>query len=103
MNRLAKKEKSSAKKERKELVPPQFSEVQEYFKSPKYAPVEASKFYNYFQSNGWLVGGRSKMKDWKAAARNWMLNTHKFSNGKQVKLNPKQLHATTDKNYSEPL
>ena len=116
MNGLEKKEKSSAKKERNVIpnppsadegthkfkIPPH-NEVQEYFKSQKYPLIEASKFYNYFQSNGWLVGGRTKMKDWKAAARNWMLNADKFLGGRQIKPKAKQLHATTGKNYSEPL
>ena len=77
--------------------------MQEYFASQKFPAVEASKFYNYFQSNGWLVGGRTKMKDWQAAARNWMLNANKFAKGKPVKPKAKHLHATTNKNYSEPL
>lgn len=98
-----KKEKSSAKKERNVFAAPQLSQVQEYFASQKFPPVEASKFYNYFQSNGWLVGGRTKMKDWQAAARNWMLNANKFAKGKSVKPKAKHLHATTNKNYSEPL
>jgi hypothetical protein len=76
-------------------------EVQEYFASQKFPTVEAEKFYNYFQSNGWLVGGRTKMKDWKAAARNWMLNAQKFAGS--VKPTAKHLHATTAKNYNEPL
>lgn len=98
-----KKEKSSAKKERNAFAAPQLAQVQEYFASQKFPPVEASKFYNYFQSNGWLVGGRTKMKDWQAAARNWMLNANKFAKGKPVKPKAKHLHATTNKNYSEPL
>jgi len=98
-----KKEKSSAKKERNEFVTPQPGEVQEYFASQKFPSVEAAKFYNYFQSNGWLVGGRTKMKDWNAAARNWMLNAKKFASGKPIKPKAKHLHATTNKNYSEPL
>ena len=85
------------------FVVPQLDQVKEYFASQKFPAVEASKFYNYFQSNGWLVGGRTKMKDWQAAARNWMLNANKFAKGKPVKPKVKHLHATTNKNYSEPL
>lgn len=103
VNGQGKKEKSSAKKERKIFAAPQFVQVQEYFASQKFPAVEASKFYNYFQSNGWLVGGRTRMKDWQAAARNWMLNANKFAKGKPVKPKAKHLHATTNKNYSEPL
>lgn len=94
------------------FVVPKPGEVQQYFASEKYPPVEAAKFYNYFQSNGWLVGGRTKMKDWQAAARNWMLNANKFAHPplqkeragvRSVKPKAKHLHATTNKNYSEPL
>lgn len=90
-------------------IPPEEAHVKIYFDEKGYPSVEAEKFYNYFQSNGWLVGGRSKMKDWKAAARNWMLNAQKFnSNGKnqrnhQSSPKPGNLHTGTDKNYSEPL
>lgn len=31
----------------------------------------SAKFFNYYESNGWMVG-RSKMKDWKAAVRTWL-------------------------------
>ncbi len=96
-----KKEKSSAKKERNFFVAPQPNLVHEYFSTQKFPAVEAEKFYNYFQSNGWLVGGRTKMKDWKAAARNWMLNVKKFAGS--VKPSAKHLHTTTAKNYNEPL
>lgn len=93
----------SGKKERNFFATPQLIQVQEYFASQKFPPVEAEKFYNYFQSNGWLVGGRTKMKDWKAASHNWMLNAKKFAIGKAIKPKAKHLHARTNKNYSEPL
>ena len=32
---------------------------------------EAEKFCDHFSSNGWKVGGKTPMKDWKAALRNW--------------------------------
>lgn len=121
LNRLGKEEKEKLRQKKKLSIPqsdeipagsvvkrnnfiaPQPGEVQEYFASQKFPSVEAAKFYNYFQSNGWLVGGRTKMKDWKAAARNWMLNAQKFAGGKSVKPTAKHLHATTAKNYNEPL
>lgn len=33
--------------------------------------VDPSEFCNYYESVGWLVGGRAKMVDWKAAVRTW--------------------------------
>jgi hypothetical protein len=38
----------------------------------------ASAFYDYFESNGWKVGGKAPMRDWKAAARNWCRNEKTF-------------------------
>ncbi len=78
-------------------------QVQEYFASQKFPAIEAEKFYNYFQSNGWLVGGKTKMKDWKASAKNWMLNAQKFAEKKVIKPKAKNLHSKQNKNYNEPL
>ena len=41
--------------------------------------AEADKFFNYYESNGWMVG-RSKMKNWKAAVKNWISNRKKYTN-----------------------
>lgn len=35
--------------------------------------VNAEKFFDYYESNGWKVG-KSAMKDWKAAIRSWERN-----------------------------
>lgn len=45
---------------------------------------EAENFYNYYEANGWVQGaGKKPIKNWKAAARNWIRNAKKFDNGKQ--------------------
>ena len=111
-----KEEKSSAKKEEKFVTSsavekPQLEQVKEYFKFQNFTEFEAERFFNYYSSIGWLIGGKTKMKDWQAAARNWMLNTPKFSinlpNPSTQKANPQprayNLNATIDKNYAEPL
>jgi hypothetical protein len=82
--------------------------VIDYFLSQQNTEMEANKFFNYYSSIGWLIGGKTKMKDWKAAARNWMLNTAKFAtNAPKSDYNsqpkPKHLHTATQKNYDEPL
>ena len=83
--------------------------VKEYFKFQQNTEFEAERYFNYYSSNGWLIGGKSKMKDWKASARNWMLNTTKFAvNTPQNILVKEQtraqnLHTVTEKNYAEPL
>jgi hypothetical protein len=56
------------------------------------------------------------MKDWKAAARNWILNAKKFSKNENsssalsvraesrtINLNPNHLHVSNQKNYGEAL
>ena len=86
------------------ITNPKLEEVQYYFTQQKYPDIEAQKFYNYFSSIGWLVGGRSPMQNWNAAAENWMLNANKFSKELEKPLpRVNQLNATTSKNYAEPL
>lgn len=57
--------------------PPTVEQVREYFREkglpPAAAQTEAEKFIDRYTANGWLVG-KAKMKDWKAAARNWLRN-----------------------------
>lgn len=114
-----KEEKKLREKKKKveiEKTKPTLEETQIYFLEKNFPEVEAQRFFNYFESNGWLVGGRTKMKDWKAAARNWMLNTKKFSKNqitdstlssraqsRESVLVPKHLHVTNHKNYGEAL
>lgn len=118
-----KEEKSSAKKEEKFVTSsvssraqskgekPKLEQVKEYFKFQNFTEFEAERFFNYYSCIGWLIGGKTKMKDWQASARNWMLNTPKFSinlpNPSTQKANPQprayNLNATIDKNYAEPL
>ena len=85
---------------------PTLEDAQIYFLEKNFPEIEAQRFFNYFESNGWLVGGRTKMKDWKAAARNWMLNAKKFKSRHPELvegLNPNHLHVTNQKNYGEAL
>lgn len=99
-------ETQSAEDERKNFtlggglqVPGTLKEVKKYFEEQKSNDHEAEKFFNYFQSNGWKVGGRAPMQDWHAAARNWILNSSKY----ELKKPSSNLHSSSDKNYSEPL
>ena len=57
--------------------PPTVEQVRAYFREcgvpPSDAQTEADKFVDRSEANGWIVG-KTKMKDWKAAARNWLRN-----------------------------
>lgn len=90
---------------------PHISEIKMYFEEKDAPSEEAEKFFNHYESNGWLVGGKSKMKNWQAAARNWLLNSKKFNSSSVIQDVAKNLtttkntnlNATTGKSYREPL
>jgi hypothetical protein len=79
------------------------AEVRTYFLQQNFPELEANKFFNYFSSVGWLIGGKIPMVDWQAAAQNWMLNTTKFKSLEKPPDRAKHLNIGTDKDYSEPL
>jgi uncharacterized membrane-anchored protein len=56
----------------KRFVAPTVAEVEAYIREKGYT-VDAQKFVDYYESNGWRVG-RNPMKDWKAALRTWQAN-----------------------------
>lgn len=83
---------------------PSLEETTEYFIFKSSTELEANKFFNYYSSTGWLVGGKTKMRDWKAAARNWIMNQDKFkTKTTQQQLQPNNLNVSNNKNYAEPL
>lgn len=57
---------------RKKFVKPTLDEVIEYC-AERNNMVVPQRFYDYYESNGWMVG-KNKMKDWKAAVRTWETN-----------------------------
>ena len=75
--------KKSKEKKTKTIVfaIPTVSEIKEYCKERK-NNVDAEKFFNHYESNGWMVG-KTKMKNWQAAVRNWEKNS--FDNNKVEK------------------
>ncbi|MEN9442228.1 MAG: hypothetical protein RLZ33_2305 [Bacteroidota bacterium] len=93
---------SKSENKRIVFIKPSVDEVKIFFKEKNKSNLDAEKFFNHFESNGWLVGGKSKMKNWQAAARNWILNSEKFQNNtKQPK--PGNLNVNQNKDYSVPL
>jgi len=74
-----KKEKSTVKA--KAFTIPTIDEIKEYCQERK-NNVDAEKFFDYYESKGWLVG-KTKMKNWQAAIRNWEKNNFDNANKKQ--------------------
>lgn len=54
----------------KRIAPPTLENVSEYCREMGYTNVDAARFIDFYTSNGWMVG-KNRMKDWKAAVRNW--------------------------------
>lgn len=108
--------------ESKKYVPRDFSiptlvEIREFFQyqlSGKYLDgvldektrlMEAEKFFNHYESNGWLLGGKVPMRNWKAACRSWAAKIPYF-NREQFKSRAnerKNFHVERYDNYAEPL
>lgn len=57
------------------FIPPTLEEVKAYCQERNNL-VDPEKFIDYYSSNGWKVGGRSKMVDWKACVRTWERNNY---------------------------
>lgn len=51
------------------FLKPSIEEIQEYCEE-RNNNISAQVFYDYYESNGWMVG-RNHMNDWKAAIRTW--------------------------------
>jgi len=65
--------------EKKSMSKPEKSDVNSYFSELGFFD-ESARFFDYYTANGWHVG-KNKMKDWKAAARNWCKNSKTYQNG----------------------
>lgn len=57
------------KETHKYFTKPTITELQDYINDNNFN-VDADRFIDYYESNGWKVG-KSSMKDWKATVRNW--------------------------------
>lgn len=49
--------------------PPTIEQIQSYIDEKNYN-VDAERFFNFYESKGWMVG-KTKMRKWKAAVANW--------------------------------
>lgn len=98
------KEKDKKKKPRSKFSPPSVIEIQNLATEEN---LNLIGFFDYYESNGWLVG-KNKMKSWQAAARGWSKRQIEFNNQGQNNGNNRQLsnqesHATASGILSEQL
>jgi len=82
-----------------------------FFKKENWPELEAQKFFNHYQGIGWKVGGKTKIVDWQATAKSWMLKAAEMKLPPREKTktvfpldqNQDNLHTNQNKNYNEPL
>ena len=74
--------KESKEPENREARPQSLESVENLWKERSYPHIEASKFWNFYSSNGWRVG-KNPMKDWKAAAAGWVMRSKEFGGPRQ--------------------
>jgi hypothetical protein len=80
--------------------------VIDFFKKEKWPIIEAQKFFNHYQGIGWKVGGKTKIVNWQATAKNWMIKAAEIKTNKTqnaVSQNQDNLKTSKNKNYNEPL
>jgi hypothetical protein len=63
----------------KKFKKPTIQEIKNYCLERK-NNVDANKFFNYYEANGWKVG-KNSMKDWQACVRTWEGNNYNNSQG----------------------
>ena len=66
------------------FTPPTLEEVEAYVREKGFS-MDPGAFFDYFSQSGWVMKSGQKIKDWKAAARNWERREKNGfgSNGKQ--------------------
>jgi hypothetical protein len=91
--------------EAKPMERPDISQAISFFEKNDYPAAEAKKFFNHYQSNGWLIGGKTPMQDWESSAHKWMLNVDNFKQGavQSTKNAGTANEFSNNKNFSEPL
>jgi hypothetical protein len=86
-----------------EFQKPSLDTVMAFFSENNYPAPEAHKFFNHYQSNGWLVAGKTPMQDWKASANKWMINSSNFQKANNGDHQKRDIDTGTSKDYSKPL
>ena len=106
--------------ERKKFVPheisiPTLAQVKDFFihqlsgnylngvLNAKNREIEAEKFFNHYESNGWLLGGKVPMRNWKASCRSWVAKIPYFSRPEVKRNSFNRLHAKPVMDYAKPL
>ena len=87
-------------------IPESKEEVVYFFKTESWSEAEALKFFNHYSAVGWKFGGKAEIKNWRAAAENWVLRAEEkkknmFRNTRDPKTD--YLKISNSKDYGKPL
>lgn len=87
------------------FVIPNVDEVASYIKENNYN-VDPEAFVDYYTTNGWVVSGKNKMKDWQASVRTWDRNNknkpvRQSYQQKEVRIEPIPEYSNDSKSMSE--
>jgi len=77
-------------------IPPTAEQVAAYSAKIGY-PMDGEKWCDFYAAKGWMVG-KSRMKDWQAAVRNW--KTNGWGQGTIVLCATSAKHADTTQGYT---
>lgn len=73
-----KSESKADKPPRPRFTPPSEDDALAFFSEQGASEQEAQAFHDFYTANGWQVG-KNKMRDWKAAARNWIRRSAQYA------------------------
>ncbi|MCF6766484.1 helix-turn-helix domain-containing protein [Thiotrichales bacterium 19S3-7] len=65
------------------FVKPSLDEIKAYVLQKKFCDFDSEYFYDYYESNGWMVA-KNKMKCWKSAINNWQRRQRGFKQNNQL-------------------
>lgn len=65
--------------------------------------LEATKFFYHYEANGWLLGGKVPMRNWKASCRSWVAKMPYFNRQERKRSSFDRLNAKAVLNYGTKL
>lgn len=84
--------------EKRVFTPPSCETIISFFLNLESTQEEAMKFSDYYTANGWRIN-KNPMKDWQAAARNWIRRAAMFSKVKSTQKSAKNKYYESDFDY----
>ena len=93
------KKQSNKETKKQVFIRPSLDDVRQYIRE-NYLSVDPERFFDYYEANGWKISGKSQMKDWKAAVRNWNRRDQEKKPGSHVVI-PKPDYIITEAEKEE--